>query len=165
MDLCRVLSTSQTVGAMKLAVDGSIVGSNDHAAELFELDRIALIGRNIANLTAPEDRLATYHRLEAVRNGKVAHSRTTKPCVTANGRRFTASCEFWVLTDGNVPESIELLLYQLPNGKQDAEIWDLKQRFETLQQIVMAALHRDKGISINTVTGGQNQIGENQGGI
>lgn len=161
MDLCTALEHSQTVGAMKVDVYGMIRDTNEHAAELFELDRINLIGRSLVELTAPEAKLSTHKRLQAVRDGEVRHSKTTKPCATINGRRFMASCEFWVLFEGNVPESLEMLFYQIPHGRQDAEILELRQDLHAVKELVMSFMHKTP-ININTITGGDNNVGDNR---
>lgn len=164
MDLCIALEHSQTVGVIATNVNGIILNANAHAAEMFELDRLALIGRNLMEFVAQEARLNAYRRLEAVRNGDLHYVKTTKPCTTINGRRFMASCEFWVLKDGNTPQSVEMIMYLLPNGKDEAVILEMKQEIDTLKQLVMGLIQHSKvPINIHQITGGDNKVGDNHG--
>lgn len=140
MRLWEVLKDSQSVGALEIDINRKIRKCNHHAAEMFGLDIIGLVGSSIINLTAPEDRAKTYERFEAIDSGNIHHSRTTKTYINATGGRFVVSLEFWPIFDNETVSSIEAIIYQLPHGNRDSELLAMQQQLTMVNEIVMSLL-------------------------
>jgi PAS domain S-box-containing protein len=163
MRLWEVLKDSQSVGALQIDVNRKIRHCNHHAAEMFGLDIIGLVGSSIINLTAPEDRAKTYERFEAIDSGSVHHSRTTKTYVNATGGRFVVSLEFWPIFDNETVTSIEAIIYQLPHGNRDSEMLAMQQQLTMVNEIVMSLLKNTNTPAPIVNVGGANATGGSGG--
>jgi len=154
MQLWQILEDSQTIGALKVSLEGYILACNYHAAGLFGLDTTAMVGRSIIDLTSPEDQLVSLNRMRAIQNGEVRHAATTKTYVHSNHSRFVCSLELWVIhNEEDVPLHIESVLYHLPQGESDAKIAKLRMDLDEIQR-AMSRLGQSSSTHINLSQGG-----------
>lgn len=169
MRFVELLDNSRTVGVLEVAPDQKIKNCNEHACSLFGLDKTALLSKTVVELSAPEEKLDVYQRFQQIQSGEISHAYTTKTFINATGQRFVCSLEFWVHTDeNNTPIMVEQLVYLLPNGKGDAEIMELKSKFEAMQSIVMSLAQKMPSNNINMITNtdavNQQNLGQQGGG-
>lgn len=174
LDLCDHLRLSRTVGCMKVGLDQRVLDCNDAAANIFQLDILALKSKRIVDVTAIDDKLNTYQRFEEIARGEMTHSRTVKRYLTATGQEVPVSLEFWTIFDetGTSPLFLESILYAVPSsGGQNngAVIAELQGRLERMEQLALALVQQGpqkENTSINLgIHGNQTQtnIGDNRG--
>ena len=141
----RTLERLEGIGVVSVSMDGQILRCNDAFGVILSDDKVHLVGRNIVDLTVPEDRARSRESLLKLSSGEVGHIRAIQ-CYLSKSGSETCCRVFKMRIQGSGDDQLLYWAYEFEKNDSDTK---RVEKLETLLEKFLAIAYRSNGHGVD----------------